>query len=269
MAGLTRKDIMVVVNRWIGVSGGYLGNFSYRTHAEFYPLHCDLEYDPATIEGTTRERFVQILGSAPPHHQARIIRGVLDACPRGQAGAPDSRTESLEAELRAIADRIESAATVAQPELTVTSAFVERAIQDAESLIRTTEVNGAVDRLHAALHGYMLRLCHEAGLLHEKDAPPTRLLRVLRQGHPALAETGPRAADTTKCLHALANIVDSLQPVRNHASMAHPTDALLRPEEATLVVNAVRSVFQYLDSKVTRAAREAASATVVHADLPF
>ena len=44
-----------------------------------------------------------------------------------------------------------------------------------------------------------------------------------------------------------------------------------KPEEATLVVNAVRSVFQYLDSKVTRTAHEAAVAGIVvtHDDVPF
>jgi hypothetical protein len=34
-AGLTNGEVIQVVNRYIGVSGGYLGDFSYRTHAEF------------------------------------------------------------------------------------------------------------------------------------------------------------------------------------------------------------------------------------------
>ena len=31
---------MKIVNRYIGVTGGYLGDFSYRTDADFYPEHC-------------------------------------------------------------------------------------------------------------------------------------------------------------------------------------------------------------------------------------
>jgi hypothetical protein len=31
---LTPQEAMKVVNRYIGVEGGYLGDFSYRTHAE-------------------------------------------------------------------------------------------------------------------------------------------------------------------------------------------------------------------------------------------
>jgi hypothetical protein len=46
VAGLTRQEIARLVNRYIGVSGGYLGDFSYRTHAEFYPEYCDLDINP-------------------------------------------------------------------------------------------------------------------------------------------------------------------------------------------------------------------------------
>ena len=37
MVGLSRGEIIRLVNSYIGVSGGYLGDFSSRTHAEFYP----------------------------------------------------------------------------------------------------------------------------------------------------------------------------------------------------------------------------------------
>ena len=54
---LTPQEVMKIVNRYIGVAGGYLGDFSYRTHAEFYPEYCDLDIDPNNYAGTTRERF--------------------------------------------------------------------------------------------------------------------------------------------------------------------------------------------------------------------
>ena len=50
---LTPQEVMKVVNRYIGVSGGYLGDFSYRTHAEFYPAYCDLDIDANTYSGTS------------------------------------------------------------------------------------------------------------------------------------------------------------------------------------------------------------------------
>jgi hypothetical protein len=71
---LTPQKVMKVVNRYIGVSGGYLGDFSYRTHAEFYPEYCDLDIDANTYSGTTRERFIEILSSRSPRDQAKILR---------------------------------------------------------------------------------------------------------------------------------------------------------------------------------------------------
>ena len=40
---LTHQEAMKVVNRYIGMVGGYLGDFPYRTHAEFYRKYCDLD----------------------------------------------------------------------------------------------------------------------------------------------------------------------------------------------------------------------------------
>lgn len=37
---MSMKEILRVVNRYIGVEGGYLVGFSYRTHADFYPEYC-------------------------------------------------------------------------------------------------------------------------------------------------------------------------------------------------------------------------------------
>ena len=73
--GLTNKDIYAVVNRYIGVYNGYLGDFSYRTHREFYPEFCDLEINPDDIDGTTRHRFMTILEQSDPRTQATILEG--------------------------------------------------------------------------------------------------------------------------------------------------------------------------------------------------
>ena len=74
---LTREEINKLVNRYIGVEGGYLGDFSYRTHHDFY-LNFDLDIDPYNYEGTTRERFIQILLEHSCDLQARILEGILN-----------------------------------------------------------------------------------------------------------------------------------------------------------------------------------------------
>jgi hypothetical protein len=54
--GLTGDEVATVVYRYVGVSGGYLGDFSSSTHAEFYPVYCGFSVDTEQYTGTTRRR---------------------------------------------------------------------------------------------------------------------------------------------------------------------------------------------------------------------
>jgi hypothetical protein len=49
---------------------------------------------------------------------------------------------------------------------------------------------------------------------------------------------------------AIANVLDSLNTLRNRASIAHPNEALLTKPEAILAINSGRTLLHYLDSKV-------------------
>ncbi len=61
---LTSKQVAQIVNRYIGVDAGYLGDFSYQTHRDFCPEYCDIDdIFPDEIPGKTRERFIAILTS--------------------------------------------------------------------------------------------------------------------------------------------------------------------------------------------------------------
>src|ERR1700730_6350309 len=155
MAGLTNLEVMRIVNPYIGVSGGYLGDFSCRTHADFYADYCDLDVNPNEMDGTTRERFISILQSANALDQAKIIRGVVERFPLGQFKCPKTRTEELRDELLEFARRLEGE-VVDAPHPQVTSAVVHRAITDAEMPIRTQGATSGVDRVHTALHGYLI-----------------------------------------------------------------------------------------------------------------
>lgn len=75
--GLKKSEINKLVYRYIGVSGGYLGDFSYRSHNEFY-IELDLDVDPYKYNGTTRERFIKILSET----HLRCRRGSLMAFSR-------------------------------------------------------------------------------------------------------------------------------------------------------------------------------------------
>lgn len=248
---LTNAEISRVVNRYIGVSGGYLGvpdRFTYRTHAEFYPEYCDLSIDPDTIEGTTRERFIAILSSLPPRDQAKVLLGVIERFPPDQG--PDTR-QVAHAGLLKLIERLESAPLVAGTTPHITSEVVMRALTDAENLIQTSGPTSAVDRVHTMLHGYLQAVCDGEGIAYKRGDSTVALFKKLRSGHPKLADLGPRAQDVEKVLNSCANILDAFLPVRNQASVAHPNQELLGDAEAQLVINVGRSLLHYVDSKLS------------------
>jgi hypothetical protein len=159
--------------------------------------------------------------------------------------------EKLNRAIRFVAVDIDTDAeeAVSAPQLTITSDVVERALGDFEALVHSKggAVSG-VDRLHTALHGYFETVCNAANIAFKPDSPTTTLFSLIRQHHPALQQKPP-GIEADKMLRAMAQIVDVLNPVRNQKSMAHPNEDLLEEPEAMLVVNAVRTLLHYLNSK--------------------
>ena len=237
----------MVVNRYIGVSGGYLGDFSYRTHDEFYPEYCDVEIETFSREGTTRERFISILASSAPVIQARILRGVLKKYPVGSSAL---RTPDRVAEIEQVALRLEKGATVDAPSLRASSDVVNLAISDAEALLKSNGAPSGVDRMHTAFHGFLRVLCDRAQLPYGADPSITELFKMLRSQHPNLQDKGPHSQEIDRVIKSFASAVDSLNTLRNRASIAHPNDQVLENEEALLYINAVRTLMAYLDAKL-------------------
>lgn len=246
--GLRQSEINKLVSKYIGVSGGYLGDFSYRSHHEFY-AELDLDIDPYKDDGTTRERFIMILNESAPNVQALILEGVVTRFP---VRSSEIRTEETAAEIRSWIMRLRTGPQVEQPALRITSDVVERALLDAQELLRSTGATSGVDRLHTALHGYQREACGGAGLQISEGASLTDMFKQVRAGHPAFHDLGPRSEDILRVLRALATILDSLNPLRNKASVAHANPELLPEAEAMLVINAARSILHYVDEKVHR-----------------
>lgn len=249
MAGLSNPDIMKIVNRYIGVSGGYLGDFSYRSHSDFYPEYCDLDINPDQYEGTTRLKFIEVLKHAPPEAQAKIVRGVLERFPINAESKPSTRTQEVFDDLVEMAKRLENASPISAPDPKTTSTIVERAINDVETLLQSSGAISGVDRIHTALHGYLQAVCDREKIAYVKDDSMTKLFKLLRQSHPALQNLGSRSQDIERVFQSFASILDALNPIRNNASVAHPNNNLLEKDEAMLVINVARTLLHYLDAK--------------------
>lgn len=251
MEGLKSSEIHWVVNNYIGVSGGYLGDFSYASHREFYANYCDLEVDvEAFAETTTRKKFIAILAAAEPRAQAAILMGVARRFP---VGSEMQRNQSARQTLLALAKRCQQVAVVEGEVPTITSDIVQRALAEATTLLKTHGPASAIDRLHTALHGYLRTACRSANIdLSEVRSDPriVNYFKALRQQHPGFQVPMAQQEAMTNILKSAANLLDQLDPIRNRATLAHANEQLISRDEALLVINLVRSLMQYFDAKL-------------------
>jgi HEPN domain-containing protein len=228
--------------KYIGIDGGYLKGFSYRTHAEFYPLQCGLDIDVRALRGprdiTTRYLFEEILEKCEPHEQAKILRGVLVQFP------PDGDEERTK--LKPLVDawiaRLEGAA-IPVPPIQFTYESARTAMTQAEKSIADGDPISAIDRSHTALHGYVKQKCIQEGIAVGATDSLTMLFRQLKQ-------RGVLGQEIVQIVNSLGSIVHELNELRNQKSIAHPNQALLSENEAHLAVNSARTVLRYLHGKL-------------------
>lgn len=239
-------DVKTLVNRYIGVHQGYLGDFSYQKHRDFY-TDLGLDINPDVISGTTKERFTKILSESNPSVQAKILEGILNLYP---VGSSDLRTAERGHQIHGWITRLRGTSPVATPRPSITSDVVERALNDAETLIEKHDATSGIDRVHTAFHGFLQAVCNASSIPFSKDANMPALLAAIRDNHPMFAVKGPRDEEITRVIRSLGTIIDALNTIRNRASIAHPNPELLGATEAMLMVNVVRSLLHYLDTKL-------------------
>ena len=128
---------------------------------------------------------------------------------------------------------------------------VARALSDAKALIGHSNSSSAIDRAHTALHGYLVHLCVNNNIEIKQDTTTAKAFKLLRQSHPALSPDGPRASDLTRVLQAFATSIDAFSTIRNKASLAHANELLDEPE-ATAAVNAIYTIFRYIQDCLQR-----------------
>ena len=148
-------------------------------------------------------------------------------------------------------DKKEGPVPVSSASPQITSDAVEQALKDAEQLIASRGATSGVDRVHTAFHGFLLAVCKKACIEVRGDDPGvTQLFKAIRERHPAFGGETGRQEELLRITRAVAMIVDALNPLRNRASLAHPNESLLAEPEAMLVINSVRTLLHYIDSRV-------------------
>lgn len=148
-------------------------------------------------------------------------------------------------------DTDEKTLPVSPPSPAVTSDLVERALADAERLLETQGAVSALDRAHTALHGYLRIILDRQEIPFEENSSATALFKSLRVNHPQMRPRGERREDVWRIVMGMATIIDSLNTLRNKASLAHPSENLLEDADAMLAINASRTLLHYLDARLS------------------
>jgi hypothetical protein len=252
---MTMREITMLVEDYLGTSGGYLNYFSYSEHESFYHTYCDLEVDVAEvrkINGTTRKAFIAILKDAVPRDQAKIIRGTLDFRPlvKFEKDEKFELRSSVHAKLLAVAARLEGDGHVAQPVLSFTTETVAQALKDAELLLNKSGPSNAVDRAHTAVHGYLKGLCAERKITVLPDTSLTGFFKILREQFPEFSGVVAHDNEAKRVFGSIATALDSLNTIRNRGTLAHPNEILLEAAEAMLFINLSRAALGYIDTRV-------------------
>ena len=140
--------------------------------------------------------------------------------------------------------------TVPVPEESASN-IIARALSEAKASIGSSDASSAIDRVHTALHSYLLQLCSENSIEVPKNSTVSIIFKSLRKSHPALKPVGPRADDVLRVLQSFSTSIDAFSTIRNQASLAHPNELLDAPE-ATAIVNAMYTVFRYIQDCISR-----------------
>ncbi|GED33481.1 abortive infection family protein [Brevibacillus centrosporus] len=263
MKQLSKFEVNSVVS-YIGVSGGYLGNFSYPSHADFYPSYCGLDIDPSGLSGTTRERFISILSSQDGRDQAKILRGVIEKFPlsyfedqlEGEIITKNemSRKRELHEKILRWIDELSDNDLVILDDLTYDFDFVRQALDQCETLITAHSYSSAVDRAHTALHGYLKEQCKLAQLEITETNPKIQdYWSKMKLEHPKFSvDVKEHQKPINHIVNAISKVLDNVNEIRNKRTFSHPNDEVLDEEEARLVINLARAILQYVDNKVSR-----------------
>lgn len=147
-------------------------------------------------------------------------------------------------------ENLDSLSDVPDPNFDAASDVVNQAFNDIAVLISAQGPISCIDRYHTMLHGYMKEICRKVGIEFREGADVVALYKRIEENHPAFSVRVTGEHQIRTIMQSLVSTVDALNPVRNDGSMAHATDSLLKESEAMLVVNAVKTIMNYLANRL-------------------
>ena len=253
MSDLTSKD-KLFIERFLGMSSGYVLDFSNRTFEEFILENTGIDiyddkYNYSSGSKANRLRSFwekesnyivgKTIKALIEHRKTTVILGYQKI---------DDKENSLIVECEKIAERL----LINTPVEAIDALNVEGKSSEisllAESIIESIEKNQpqvGLDRLHTYMTNYLRSLCSKYGIKTDKTIPLNSLLGsyVKELEKRSLVESEM----SIKILKSSISIFESFNEVRNDKSLAHD-NKILNYNESILIINNVLNVLKFINA---------------------
>ena len=238
----------------LGMSGGYVLNFSNRTFDEFVIDSTGLsimdeKYNQAS--GSKAHRLRAFWSVEPNHVVARLLQDLLQ-CISLDGAAPENEKAYAgcsKAVLRlaggnALQEIMELTPNSTEKEFSV----LARAVRES---IERNEPEAGLDRLHTFTVKYLRVICNERGIPTDREKP---LHSLAGEYVKALKESGHLESEMTeRILKSSISTLDAFNKVRNEQSLAHD-NRMLNYDEALLIYSHVASAIRFIETLERRIA---------------
>ncbi|KVT64109.1 abortive infection family protein [Burkholderia ubonensis] len=248
------------LERLLGMSSGYVLNFSDRTFSMFFEEHTGLDIDSAKYRanlssGSKANRMRGFWTIEPDHIVAKVLLAMIEHANEYQCFPPEVDTTLL-ADVQQIIGRLHQNSSSPVPEVDAFTASVndldfEAAAKHIRTAIDQNEPATALDRLHVFTIKFLRTHCEHRGIEVNRDKP---LHSLMGEYVKAVRAAGLLESEMTdRILRSSISILEAFNDVRNNKSLAHD-NPILNHSEALLIFSHVGASIRFIRALEGRAA---------------
>ena len=245
MASLSFKE-RSLLEKLLGMSGGYVLHFTNRTFAEFFAdtVGIDIDDDKYARNGDSKAKRLRVLWETESNHiVGKALAGMMELV---SADEDDIQTAQLKKKCSDVVERLLGGVAVDDIEVLEQPAE-ERTVQLLAASVRDAIDDGkpeaALDRLHTYVVKYIRQVCKGRGI----DTCESKPLHALMGEYiKALKSVGVIDSEMTeRILKNSIALMEAFNHVRNRQSLAHDNE-LLNSDESRLIVSHIVSTVRFI-----------------------
>ncbi|MBR8251683.1 abortive infection family protein [Burkholderia cenocepacia] len=245
------------LERLLGMSSGYVLNFSDRTFSMFFEEHVGLDIDSARYRvnlssGSKANRMRGFWTIEPDHIVAKTLLAMIEHANEYQCFPPEVDATLL-ADVQQIIGRLHQNSSSPVPEVDAFTASVndldfEAAAKHIRTAIDQNEPATALDRLHVFTIKFLRTHCEHRGIEVNRDKP---LHSLMGEYVKAVRTAGLLESEMTDRI-LRSSILEAFNDVRNNKSLAHD-NPILNHGEALLIFSHVGASIRFIRALEGRA----------------